>query len=159
MKKLILLSLVLVTLFAGCQKKEDEASLFAELEEITFEQLDQKLENKETMIVYFGWVDQCEDSQNIQNNYFQEALKNHPEWKEQILVVNLDNELPEGLKDHDARAPMAESYNVSYSPTIIYYENGEIISKIEWTPLTSDPTTAIPKDLIDQFFTEIGLLP
>jgi hypothetical protein len=157
MKKIFLLFAFLL-LFTSCTKpvKPVEEKLFPELKVVSFEELDGLLEEGYTGVVYFGWVDNCGDSQNIQNNYFETKLKENPEWMDKIYVVNLDLEIPDALVDKEQRAPMTEKYGVQYSPTLIYYVDGEIVSYIEWTPVTSDPETAIPLDIIEEFFTNIG---
>ena len=157
MKKFLLLFAFLV-LFASCTKpvEPEEEKLFPKIETISFEELDTLLEEEYTGVVYFGWVDNCGDSQNIQDNYFEGKLKENPEWINKIYVVNLDLEIPDALVDKALREPMTEKYGVQYSPTLIYYVDGEIVFLIEWTPVTSDPETAIPLDIIEEFFTNAG---
>ena len=157
MKKIFLL-LVILLLFTSCTKPEQpvEEKLFPELKVISFEELDVLLEEGYTGVVYFGWVDNCGDSHNIQDNYFEAKLKENSEWMDKIYVVNLDLEIPDALVDKEQRVPMTEKYGVQFSPTLIYYVNGENLSFIEWTPISSDPDTAIPLEIIEEFFANIG---
>ena len=157
MKK-ILVVFVALFILVGCKpnKPIEEVSLFSKLQVITFEELDVLLENGLNAVVYYGWIENCGDSQNFQNNYLEEKLKENPEWIDKIYVVNLDIEIPEALGDKELRTPMFEKYGVLYSPTLIYYIDSENVALIEWTPLTGDPDTAIPVDVINEFFANAG---
>lgn len=158
MKRMTLMILMLLIL-AGCvQTPTTNEISFDDLERISFSDLDQMIEQKKSGLVYFGWVEGCGDAVNIQNNFFNPMFKSNPQWKDQMYVVDLDVELPEGLTDKDARQPMIDAYQVMYSPTLIMLENGMIIDKIEWTPLTSDKETAIPRSVIEAFLTKHGFM-
>jgi len=154
MKKILMILFILLTLVA-CNKQEEEKR-FPLLNVISFEELDVLIEEGYTGVIYFGWVDHCGDSHNIQDNYFEGKLKENPEWMDKIYVVNLDLEIPEALSNKDLRLPMTEKYNVQYSPTLIYYVNGEIDLLVEWTPLTGDSKTAIAVEVLEAFFVDAG---
>lgn len=158
MKRMIVLILMLLILVGCVQAPGTNQISFDDLERISFSDLDQMIEQKKSGLVYFGWVEGCGDAVNIQNNFFNPMFKSNPQWKDQIYVVDLDVELPEGLTDKDARQPMIDAYQVMYSPTLIMLSQGEIIDKIEWTPLTSDKDTAIPRSVIEAFLTKHGFL-
>ena len=155
MKKVFVI-LILVALW-GCSASPVSArKQFDDLQRISFDELDEMLKNKVTGIFYFGWVEGCGDATNIQNNYFEKRLSDQPMLKDIIYVIDLDEHLPAGLSDKDARQPMIDAYDVSYSPTLIWVVDGVTVSKIEWTPLTSDPVTGISADVIDAFLGEAG---
>lgn len=154
MKK-IGLGLLMIVLLTACQTqkpKEKELVHFKELEVLTLDQVDEFLANKESGILYFGWVTNCGDSNNFQDNYLEDKLANNPELKNQIKVVDLDQEVPEALMNKDLRQPLIDKYTVGYSPTLLAIENGEIVVKVEWQLKTSDPVTAIPEETLDKFF-------
>lgn len=150
---------VILILFAlwGCSASPISAQKqFDDLQRISFEELDEMLENKVTGIFYFGWVEGCGDATNIQNNYFEKRLSDQPLLKDVMYVIDLDTHLPAGLSDKDARQPMMDAYDVAYSPTLLWIVDGVTINKIEWTPLTSDSVTGISADVIDEFLAQAG---
>lgn len=167
MKKL--LSLVLVVLMlVGCavnfKKEETEKAPkeFVELKKLSRldeAQLDQFMADKKTGVVYFGWIDNCGDSLLFQENYFEQFLKDHPDLIDgHIFLFNLDEIAPEALQDKTKRKPFTDKYTVAFSPTLIFVKDGEIVDKVEWTLKTANPFTAIPKEDLDTFFANTGLL-
>lgn len=153
MKKILVILAILFVAF-GCQKTTDDKELvnFNKLEKINFEKLDEYLAEGYTGIMYYGWIVNCGDSLNFQNNYLEERLETDSTLKDNLIVVNLELDIPDALVNKDLRAPMTEKYDVRYSPTIVYYKDGVVVEKLEWTALTSDPKTAIAKDVLDEFF-------
>ncbi|MGL5978196.1 MAG: thioredoxin family protein [Erysipelotrichaceae bacterium] len=152
MKKLGIVLILLVGL-VGCNKQPAQMEM-DDFTHLSFAQLQEKIDAKETMVVYFGWVTLCGDAINFQNNYLlPETAKNSS--MASIYVVDLDVELPEGLQDKTLREGMKAQFGVQYSPTLIAYENGEVQSLLEWTPATTDATYAIPKTALDAFFSNI----
>ena len=158
MKRTIGIILILLILVGCVQTPKTNQISFDDLKRISFSDLDGMIEEKNSGMIYFGWVEGCGDAVHIQNNFFNQMLKTNPQWKDLIYVVDLDVELPNGLSDKEARQPMIDAYSVMYSPTLIMLDKGEIIDKIEWTPLTSDKETAIPKEAIEAFFTKHGFI-
>ncbi|MGL5540544.1 MAG: hypothetical protein ACRDBX_02790 [Erysipelotrichaceae bacterium] len=161
MKKL-LLGCALLLVLVGCSKAptdepNEPTAAFDELTRISFAELESKIANKESMVVYFGWVENCGDAVNFQNNYLIPALEENERFKA-LYVVDLDVENPEGLNDKTKRESMKAQFGVHYSPTFIQYEEGEVEEFLEWTPLTTDATYALPKADLDQFFHEVGYL-
>lgn len=156
MKKIIL-AVLLVVGISGCTKSEESTNYIASLSHLTFEELDEKIALHEEFVVYFGWVEGCGDATNFQDNYVAEQAKEYPAFND-IYVVDLDIELPEGLLDKTKRQPMEEAYGARYSPTVIHYVGGEVEHFIEWTPATTDATYGMFKADLDAFFTEIGYI-
>ena len=152
MKKILGISAFLLVL-CGCNDKV----AFSELKRLHFDELDQKLEQREDMVVYFGWTQNCEDSIHFQENYLADHLSEDSAFLE-LYVVDLDEELPDALTDKEKREPMFERYGVKYSPTLVQYEKGEIVKLLEWTPETTDKETGILASRLDRFFTEVGYL-
>lgn len=154
MKKLILLVGVLI-IMTGCQQATDSPKATPNvdgLKRLSLTEVDTFLENKESGILYFGWVTNCGDSVNFQENYLEDYLKSNPDMKDSIYVVDLDDELPDALIDKKLRAPLTEKYDVSFSPTLLRVEDGKTIDKVEWTLKTADPETAIARFDLDNFF-------
>lgn len=157
--------LVMVLLLVGCSTVNSDSKVpvveeWDKFPEITFVDLNDKITKKESFVAYFGWVDVCPDSANIQKNYFDVYGDKYPEWLNAnsgvaIYTVNLDNEISVALRIKDFRKPMTDLYGVKYGPTLIAYKNGERVALVEWTPVTSDPKTAIPESELDAFFKSI----
>lgn len=141
-------------ILAGCTKEEAKIEDFPHL---TFEQLDEKLNNNESMLVYFGWTQNCGDSLNFQNNYLLKYAGDENKLKE-VYIVDLDQENPEGLDDKEKRTEMNEKYGVLYSPTLIYYKEGKNVDLLSWTPATTDKDTGIMQSSLDNFFIKYGYL-
>lgn len=156
MKKLILAALLVVGM-SGCTKNEEQTNFMATLPHLTFEELDEKIASTDEFVVYFGWVEGCGDATNFQDNYVAVMAEDYPTFNE-MYVVDLDVELPEGLLDKTKRQPMEEAYGARYSPTVIHYVDGEVVHFLEWTPATTDATYGIFKSDLDTFFTEIGYI-
>ena len=160
MKKwLILGAVMMMALVGGCSQKDKAApsKTVFDLEQITFEELDQKLANKGSFVVYFGWIENCTDSKNFQKNYLNKHINSDKEFQT-IKVVNLDKELPKALENHDERAPMKAKYDVEFSPTLVHYIDGLAVSKLEWTPDTTDKKTGIMASRLDEFFQNCGYM-
>ncbi|MEG0265623.1 MAG: thioredoxin family protein [Erysipelotrichaceae bacterium] len=150
----ILVGLLCCLLCTGCFGESADVS---DLKQISFKELDKKILNKEDMVVYFGWTENCGDSKNFQDNYLKEKINNEKSFKK-LLVVDLDKEAPKALSNRKLRTPIKEKYNVMYSPTLVYYENGEIKKLLEWTPATTDKDTGILRSNLDAFFKEAGII-
>ena len=160
MKKMLILGAVIMMTLAGGCSKEDKAApakTVFDLQQITFEELDKELTNKGSMVVYFGWIENCTDSKNFQKNYLNKHLNSDQDFQA-IKVVNLDKELPDALETRDERAGIKAKYDVEYSPTLVYYIDGKAVSKLEWTPDTTDKKTGIMKSRLDEFFKDCGYL-
>lgn len=160
MKKwLILGAVMMMALAGGCSQKEqtDASKTVFDLPQITFEQLDEELTNKGSFVVYFGWIENCTDSKNFQKNYLNKHINTNKEFQT-IKVVNLDKELPEALENRDERAAMKSKYDVEFSPTLVHYIDGKAVSKLEWTPDTTDKKTGILASRLDEFFKDCGYM-
>ncbi len=167
MKKLLVLLAVL--LLVGCTtkpavetvpKETGDSVVFDKTQypNLTFEDYEKALAEKKDGIYYFSWVEGCGDSRNFQKNYLVELLSKNPELVKHFYVIDLDIENPEGLRDHEKRKDMKAKYQVAYSPTLHWIKDGEIAETISWTPMTSDPVTAIPVADLEAFFAKTGYL-
>lgn len=164
MKKLGLILLLLV--LVACQQKEEpvierevkETPMVHSLQTLSLEEVDEFLANKESGILYFGWITNCGDSLNFQENYLEQLLVDNPNLKDNLYIVNLDEELPDALLEKEKRQPLTEKYDVSYSPTLLWVVDGVTSEKIEWQLKTSDPETAIARVELDEFFNKTGYL-
>lgn len=156
MKKAFVLIILVLMVLTGCQKKVSGIT-FSDLTVIQFDELDQKIANKETMVVYFGWVSNCPDSRNIQENYIQPLLDQADPTLQNMVIVDLDLIIPDALANKELRKPMYEKYQVQFGPTIIYYVDGEIKEMIEWTAANGDEHYGINKDLLDRFFEKVKI--
>lgn len=157
MKKL-LMSGLFILLLVGCASTPASSDTFNELVRLSFNDYDNFLEAKNSGIVYFGWLDRCPDSELFEENYLYSLVSKESGLQENMYLVNLDEELPDALADKDLRAPMEEKYGVKYGPTLLLIIDGEVVEQVEWTPLTADDKTAIPKDTLDNFFEMSGYL-
>lgn len=154
LKKILIVSAILLLVVACGSNKEESKELpnFNKLTKMNFEEYDKFLNDKKSSIVYFGWINNCGDSQNFQNNYLEPLLAKQPELLEKIVVVDMDASAPEALKNKELRKPILEKYKVQYSPTLLRVKDGVIIEKLEWTVKTNDPKTAIDEQLLNKFF-------
>lgn len=123
---------------------------------LTLSEVDEFLEQEQSGILYFGWITNCGDSLNFQENYLEGYLQEHPELKDNFYIVDLDDQAPDALMDKSLREPLTQAYDVSYSPTLLTIQEGETVDKIEWTLKNSDPKTAIPSEDLDIFFDQSG---
>lgn len=164
MKKIVL-SLVILIVLASCNTQPQEEVVEQEIVEtpnvdkltvLSLEEYEQFLSDKRSGIVYFGWVTNCGDSRNFQENYLEQLLSDNPELSKDFYIVDLDKEAPEALIDKTLREPLKEKYNVEFSPTLLTIKDGEQVDKIEWTLKHSDPETAIARDDLDTFFSNSG---
>lgn len=154
LKKILIVSAILLLVVACGSNKEVTKELpnFNKLRKMTFEEYDKFLSDKKTAIVYFGWINNCGDSHNFQENYLEPLLTKQPELLEKIVIVDMDASAPEALKNKELRKPILEKYKVQYSPTLLRVKDGQIIEKLEWTVKTNDPKTAIDEQLLNKFF-------
>lgn len=158
MKKIIAgLLLVIGISVSGCSKKEDALEFVSQFDQLSFAQLNEKIDAKDDFVAFFGWVEGCGDTVNFEENYWKPMLKDYPKFAD-MYVVNLDVELPDGLLNKEMRQPMIDAYGVRYAPTFIQYVDGEVVNMLEWTPETTDSTYGIFKTDLDTFFKEIGYI-
>lgn len=139
---------------------------FMQLPTLTLEQLEQKIKNKENMIVYLGWLYNCGDSRNFQSNLFDDYLNDGDLSNyDKFYVVNLDDEAPDALSNHDLRKPITKALLIDTwtkdpdvspmslkAPQLIQYQDGKIINLVSWTPASSDDVTGIQRSKVDAFF-------
>lgn len=107
MKKILKLFslLVVILLFSGCSSN---------IKEITYSELETKLENKESFILEIV-QDGCSNCTNFSPK-FNEVLK---EYKIQAISINLTNITQEENKK------LNNLYNVSGTPAVIFIEKGK----------------------------------
>ncbi|MGL5977441.1 MAG: thioredoxin family protein [Erysipelotrichaceae bacterium] len=151
MKKIMMIACCLL-LLVGCSKKDTPVLTST----LTFDELEEKIQAEETMIVFFGWLVGCGDTVNFQENYLRPMMESQPNISN-MEVVDLDVEVG-SPSDKSLRTEMIERFNVTYGPTIVAYENGVEVERLEWTPATTDATYGIPKSQSDAFFETYGLI-
>lgn len=164
MNKVLLL--VGFMLLVGCQSEPPQESEQTVVEtpnidsvlRLTLQEVDEFLAQKQSGILYFGWITNCGDSRNFQENYLEGFLEEHSELKDNFYIVDLDDQAPDALMDKELREPLTKTYDVSYSPTLLTIQEGETVDKIEWTLKNSDPQTAIPAEDLDAYFQESGFI-
>lgn len=151
----------------NAQLKQLPNTKFATLPEITLDEAYYRIKNKEDIVIYFGWVKTCGDALNFQVNSFDDYLANELIFNK-IYVVNLDNESPDALSDHELRKPIAKRFKIDQwmnddslspmelkSPQLVHYVDGEIVDLVSWTPLNSDSEYGILKTASDKFFSNL----
>ena len=94
---------------------------------ITEAKLDEKINNKENFIVYFGWH-LCSDCSALATNFLDEYLLNNMNGKKiYYFEINDYRCLPEA-ETCDSSNPiylaLKEKYQWNYVPSLIYYNNG-----------------------------------
>lgn len=156
MKKILLIMLLL--LVSSCGSSAVSSETFDSLERLSFNELQTFIDEGQSGLIYFGWIEKCPDSTLMQKNYLYELVANEEGVRNNMWVVDLDVESPDSLMDKDLREPMTEQFGVKYGPTVLLIEDGEIVDMIEWTPLSADDKTAIPLETIETFFENSGYL-
>lgn len=157
MKKRTFIVLLLISSVLGACRTTNKQSKLDSLQQLTFEELDKKVDNKDSFVAYFGWTTNCGDSIQFQTGYLEDKISTIDSFKD-IYVVDLDKELPSALMNKEERIPMSDKYDVSSSPTVVAYKDGKLFKKIEWTALNSSDKTGILESELDTFFKEVGLL-
>lgn len=118
--KLLSLFLVLVLLVVGCEKKEDTDNTKVEyLKEISFDELKEKLDNKEDIIIEIVQTG-CSNCTSFSPRF--ESVLN--EYKIQAYSLNISYLSDEG-------AEWLDEYKVDGTPTVIFFEDGEETSTLK----------------------------
>lgn len=142
MKKIALLLLVFLSIvLVGCQDKpqmnEDEARNFTYLPTLTKAQFDEKLASGERFYIYIGHYD-CDDSL-----LFNKEFKSLFVTSTGKLLYDLDQkhfyyfdakEIIPSLSDRDNRRAQMEIYGFYSTPSLVTYENGQVVNMAEWMP-------------------------
>ena len=142
-------------------------TMFPELKEISFDDLDSKIKAGDDFIAYFAWPEECGDSRHFQLNSFDDYLKDDS-IKNMIVVVNLDKLAPDALADNTLREPIAKRFLINTwtkdatlnpmelkAPQLVHYKDGKIIDLVSWTMSNNDNKYGIKKELTDKFFADI----
>lgn len=140
----------------GCTQQKEPAQL-SDLTMLTIEQVEEKIEAKESFTVYFGWTQRCGDSLHFQDNYLYEHMEKYEAFKD-LFVVNLDEEMPDALEHKEQRSVLMDKFGVSTSPSFVTYENGEVKEVLSWAPGITDDKTGIPDFMLDEFFEKSGFM-
>ena len=118
--KILSLFLVLVLLVVGCEKQEETNITEVEyLKELTFEELEVKLQNKEDIILEIVQTG-CSNCTAFSPKF--ESVLNEYEIQAYSLNISYLS---------DAGADWLESYNVDGTPTVIFFEKGEETSTMK----------------------------
>ena len=118
--KILSLFLVLVLLVVGCEKQEETNITEVEyLKELTFEELEVKLQNKEDIILEIVQTG-CSNCTAFTPTF--ESVLNEYEIQAYSLNISYLS---------DAGADWLESYNVDGTPTVIFFEKGEETSTMK----------------------------
>ncbi|MDF9866865.1 hypothetical protein OKW22_000420 [Bacilli bacterium PM5-3] len=140
---------------------------FASLPIITMDELEQKINNGEDVIAYFGWIYECGDARLFELNSFDKYLDDE-NVTNKLFVINLDDEALEALSKPELRKPIAKRFQIDTwtkdsslnpmelkSPQLVHYQNKKIVNLVSWTPLSSDSTYGIREELSKAFFDTI----
>lgn len=152
---------------AGLENYLKEYAYLPTLIELSEAQLDAKISNNESFVIYFGWY-LCGDCQKMDQRVLNQYLINQMEGKilyyfethDYITTANTENDLwvPFTQKYHLDETPL-EAGKV---PTIQVYENGSIVEDFVYANDTQDENNVITKsfyeDLVGQTMTEEELL-
>lgn len=97
------------------------------LNSITVDTFKSKIENNESFIIYLGRPT-CSDC-NLFEPSFIHFIKDSS-YKQKILYLNV----AQLQKDESSWEAFKHNYELKYTPTLAYYEDGKLSTKIEWTP-------------------------
>ncbi len=160
MKKIVIafsiLALTITGLFFFNQQSAKKLTM-DDYQYLTFDELEEKIDSGEEFVTMYGWVEGCGDTVNFDENYLIPKSIEHEQFLN-TYIIDLDIELPEGLIDKEKREPMKERFGVFYGPTLVHYNNGEIVTFLEWTPAITDDTYGMMPSSIDHFFKQVGWL-
>ncbi|MDR1782466.1 MAG: hypothetical protein LBR40_05685 [Bacilli bacterium] len=149
-------------------KEIKEDTLFPELKQVTFDELDAKIKSGEDFVAYFAWPENCGDSRHFELNSFDDYLKDN-NIKNKIVVVDLDKLAPDALANDELRAPIAKRFLINTwtkdesfkngmelkAPQLVHYKDGKVYDLVSWTVLNNDNKYGIKKELTDKFFANV----
>ena len=132
-----LLSTVIASSYALTLRKENKRlinenlatypEIYNYLDSVTFSTFKKKINNDDTFIIYFSRPT-CTDC-NLFDPQLIELIGSNSNYS-QIIYLNLAK-----LRTNEEDwSDFKKTYNIIYTPTIAKYEDGKLISKIEWTP-------------------------
>lgn len=158
MRKILLILIACLFLLSGCSKKEvSKTPDFDFLQRISLEELNKRVNKKETLYVYIGWTENSSECVKFQEEYLEPYIEYYG-WNGMITVVDLDQDLPEALEEKSLRSELTEKYTIRYAPALIYIHFGEIKSVLEWTPETNDLTYGIDPDVVNDWMKSVSLM-
>lgn len=159
MRKLLLGLCICLLCVSGCSHTKETSSTpdFDFLTRISLNELDKRIAKGESMYVYLGWTKNSSECVKFQENYLEPYI-DYYNWNGMIIVVDLDEELPEALDNKMLRAELTDKYSIRYAPSMMYIHFGEIRSVLEWTPETNDLTYGIDPDMVNDWMKEVSLM-
>lgn len=94
---------------------------------MTVEQFKDKIDKKETFLVYVGRPT-CGDCNLFEPNFIR--MINNNNWNNDIEYLNVAQ-----IKKYNKQwVAFKKNYNIDYTPTIAFYREGTMLDKIEWLP-------------------------
>ena len=147
MKKAIIAAVICALLvIAGYQgynwHKENFSKISKDLKTMKMEDFKEKVKNKESFYVYVGRPN-CGDSKIFEAWFIPKYLKGNDKIKEKIYYMDIKKL----VADKANWEIFKKEYNIKYTPTLVYYENGEIKDIIEWTAKTDFPESMVVEGL------------
>lgn len=124
MKKIMcIFSCLLMLLVSGCSSYERD-SRAGEVQKITINQLQEKLENKETFAIAFtqSWCGHCKEMMTMLDSYLED---HHVILLD--LVIDMD---PDYSSEKAVEISQKTFTDMTGTPTLYYVKDGEIASKL-----------------------------
>lgn len=102
-------------------------SIYDYLNSITYTQFQQSVASKEKMIVYIG-SSTCSDCSSFEKEMIP-LIEKEAVMMSTIQFLNIARI----YDDTEEQRVLKKTYNIYHTPTLAKFENGQLISKVEWT--------------------------
>ena len=122
------------------RKVKSEATypdIYNYLSSVTLKKFEEMVAQKESVVIYIGRPT-CSDCNAFETEFIKILQKNK---LENIVYLNVTK-----LRNSDRKWQIfQDTYDVQYTPTIVKFENGKNISKVEWSPQKGTDLIAFEK--------------
>ncbi|KPG72016.1 thioredoxin family protein [Enterococcus sp. RIT-PI-f] len=108
------------------QAKMDYPEIYDYMDSLSFESFEANVQNSE-LLVYIGRTD-CGDCTDFEPRFI--SMLEERSMNQRIMYLNVSKL----RQDKNKWETFKDTYNVIYTPTLAHFKEGELISKVEWTP-------------------------
>ncbi|WP_413854591.1 DUF6568 family protein [Candidatus Ruminimicrobium bovinum] len=119
--------IVCAVLYFKDEKTIKLPQIYNYLNSITYDNFQNSIDNKDTMILYVGRPD-CPDCNNFDDDLL-DIIKKYNGY-DKVWYLNIQKQ----RQDEKEWKKINKKYKIKYTPTFILYDRGKYKSKVEWTP-------------------------